>query len=285
MTGTCSMPDTKTAVPIGRTALLGENPRPAKMSLDTSIGRVSAPATTAFLGRNPRPAKMFLDTSIEQVAGHTSREGHWGWDGACLETVSAIAHDPIGYWGGMNLYAYCGDSPLVYVDPAGLVGKPDCCCCCVEDLSIANIKKLTQLPLYGHSFDAVIKMKYIKDKIHTDCTLKWKEKTNRHYTPGMPDNQWTDMYSLLPNSPTFDPWNNRKPPCPGNLTVTITDTPMANVNLPARQLYFAITVESGKDCPCSTLSITVYATQLLEPNGKGGILKQDFSLGVGGGAL
>jgi len=87
------MPDTKTAVPIGR---------------------------TPFLGENPRPAKMFLDTGIEQVAGHVSPEGHWGWDGACLESVSAIAHDPLGYKAGdFNLYRYCGNEPLNRVDPNG----------------------------------------------------------------------------------------------------------------------------------------------------------------------
>ena len=63
---------------------------------------------------------MFLDTGIEQVAGHLSREGRWGWDGACLETVSAIAHDPIGYKGGVNLYEYVGDSALTRTDPNGL---------------------------------------------------------------------------------------------------------------------------------------------------------------------
>ncbi len=93
MTGTCSTPDTKTAVPIGR---------------------------TPFLGENPRPAKMFLDTGIEQVAGHASRARRWGWDGACLETVSAIAHDPIGYKGkDFNLYRYCKDDPATLVDPLG----------------------------------------------------------------------------------------------------------------------------------------------------------------------
>lgn len=47
---------------------------------------------------------MFLDTGIEQVAGHIIRERHWGWDGACLESVSAIAHDPLE--ADQNLYRY-----------------------------------------------------------------------------------------------------------------------------------------------------------------------------------
>jgi hypothetical protein len=94
MTGTCSMPDTKTAVPIGRTALLGAN---------------------------PRPAKMFLDTGIEQVAGHVSRERCWGWDGASLEYVSDFSVDPLLYEAGdSNLYRYVGNSPTIYTDPSGL---------------------------------------------------------------------------------------------------------------------------------------------------------------------
>ena len=32
-----------------------------------------------------------------------------------------ISRDPTGYAGsGINLYAYCGDNPLVYTDPTGL---------------------------------------------------------------------------------------------------------------------------------------------------------------------
>jgi hypothetical protein len=29
--------------------------------------------------------------------------------------------DPIGYGDGMNMYAYCGNNPLVFIDPSGLV--------------------------------------------------------------------------------------------------------------------------------------------------------------------
>ena len=34
-----------------------------------------------------------------------------------------LTRDPIGYDGGMNLYAYCGDDPVGGVDPSGLQGK------------------------------------------------------------------------------------------------------------------------------------------------------------------
>ena len=43
-----------------------------------------------------------------------------------------VSRDPMDYWGGIGLYRYCGNSPLLTVDPFGLIppsGKTwnDCC--------------------------------------------------------------------------------------------------------------------------------------------------------------
>lgn len=36
-----------------------------------------------------------------------------------------IQPDPIGYADGMNMYAYCGNNPVNYIDPWGLEGKEE----------------------------------------------------------------------------------------------------------------------------------------------------------------
>ncbi len=62
--------------------------------LPLSIEKV-APAAPAFLGENPRLEKMFPHIGVLRVLGHVSREGQWGWDGACLEWPSDSSDDPI----------------------------------------------------------------------------------------------------------------------------------------------------------------------------------------------
>jgi RHS repeat-associated protein len=37
-----------------------------------------------------------------------------------------ISRDPIGYEGGLNLYTYCGNNPVMFVDPLGTVSHVGC---------------------------------------------------------------------------------------------------------------------------------------------------------------
>lgn len=161
---------------------------------------------------------------------------------------------------------------------SGLMLQRANCCCCVDDVKIQNISKYRNGDLYGHKFDLVADLEYKEtDKAASDCNLIWEEKTNRVYYPTMKVNDWNDMFKLLPTSPTFDPWTKgRKKPCPGKETMTITDPPGANVNLPARTLEFRINV-GGSDCGCAKSGKKVTAKQVLEPDGKGGIKTQDFT--------
>jgi len=77
------------------------------------------PEPTAKLSGEPHRGNSFLDACPWQVEAHVSQGGRLGWDGACLGSVSAFSVDPIGYNGGMNLYAYCGDNPINATDPMG----------------------------------------------------------------------------------------------------------------------------------------------------------------------
>jgi hypothetical protein len=151
MTGTCSMPDAKTAVPTRPMpdAIAGQCLPFDGKRLDTGIEQVeAAPARAGIVGGNPRPAKMLLESRIERVFCGASREGHWGWDGASLENVSAIAHDPLDYRAnGFNLYEYVGDSPTNYTDPSGQASQENtperkaACCKAARDYYVKEQAK------------------------------------------------------------------------------------------------------------------------------------------------
>lgn len=151
------------------------------------------------------------------------------------------------------------------------------CCGCVTSAVIQNVQAFTTPPIFrgggwvanGHSFDFVIQMSFSAGTGGTvDCTFEWWEKCNVPAIPGHAANTWTDMFALVPTSPTFSPWNNRVVPCPagGNLTVTIVDVPGLG-NPPgvtqSRTLEFRLMVKSGGGCGCANGCLMARARQEL----------------------
>lgn len=155
---------------------------------------------------------------------------------------------------------------------------PTYCQATPTSASIKNVTKTSSGKLYGHEFDFVVDLTYSKlgstATKDEDATLEWFEKTSRPpaWQTVIKKDTWNDMFALYPTSPTFDGWTkNRTKPCPGKETATIHDTPNASVDLPARTLEFNLKVTGGGVTKSAT------ATQVLEPDGKGGIKTQTFT--------
>lgn|GEM_PF-5922289 len=153
------------------------------------------------------------------------------------------------------------------------------CQCTPTSASIKNVKKYTNGKLYGHEFDFVVDLTYSKlggsATKHNDCSLEWWEKTTRPpaWQTVIKKNSWHDMFALYPTSPTFDGWTkNRTKPCPGKETAKVHDPPAASVDLPARTLWFNLKVKGGGTTKSAT------GAQVLEPDGKGGIKTQTFTV-------
>jgi hypothetical protein len=143
--------------------------------------------------------------------------------------------------------------------------------------SIKNVTKYTDGKLYGHNFDFVVDLTYAKlggtATKSEDCTFEWWEKTSRPpaWQTVIKKDTWNDMYALYPTSSTFSGWTSRTKPCPGTETATVHDIPGASVDLPARTLAFNLVVKGGGTTKSAT------GTQILEPDGKGGIKTQSFT--------
>lgn len=182
--------------------------------------------------------------------------------------------DPIGYEGGMDVYSSVNNRPLVRKDPLGLTD----CCCCVKDAGITNIVFGYSGPnLYGHKFNLDISLENVKKSPSTreeQCKLLWKEKSNRptkdYADAGIKANEWADIYEKFPTALVFKPWKDcltRQGAGVGPIApdpISLVDAAMADKALPVRTGYFALTVKSAEGCPCSIISKTVFASQVLE---------------------
>lgn len=169
-----------------------------------------------------------------------------------------------------------GATPAVCATaPCPLASK---CCCCVSSIAIQNVRSVGNTPQFiagtwianGHAFDLVIQMTFAAGSSgSSNCSFQWWERVNIPAISGHPPNSWTDMFALVPTSPTFDPWNNRIIPCPGggNLTVTVVDIPSlgsAPGVTQTRTLEFRLVVKSGAGCACGFATSTATATEVLQ---------------------
>lgn len=149
------------------------------------------------------------------------------------------------------------------------VQRQEACYCCVSSVAIKNISRIDNATHMGHSFDFEIKMARATEygpRLEPECTLEWWERTNVPAIPGHAPNTWTDMFKLLPTSPTFNPWNNRSAVCNTNSTVAINDPPALGKRpgrTVTRTLEFDLKVKSGPGGTCASSEKSATATQVL----------------------
>lgn len=143
------------------------------------------------------------------------------------------------------------------------------CFCCVSSVAIKNIARIDDADHMGHSYDLEIKMARSTEhgpRLEPECTLEWWEKTNVPYTAGMAPNTWTNMFQLVPGSPTFGPWNSRATACDTDSTVTINDPPALGKRpgrTVTRTLEFDLRVISGPGGTCANSAQSAMAIQKL----------------------
>lgn len=149
------------------------------------------------------------------------------------------------------------------------VQRQEDCYCCVSSVAITNVSRIDNATHMGHSFDFVVEMTRTTEhgpRLEPECTLEWWERTNVPYTAGMAADTWTDMFQLVPTSPTFDPWRNRSTDCDTSATVTINDPPALGKRpgrTVTRTLEFDLKVKSGPGGTCAHSQKSATATQVL----------------------
>ena len=120
----------------------------------------------------PRSTKYFDDETELVYYGYryySPEMGRWG------------SRDPIGEWGGLNLYGFVGNGPMGSVDTLGLIPASDayaCGCCCAEQI-VASHRDLDwdPPPQWGHFAKFDITLSYrVKTSLSQsgfgDCRIK-----------------------------------------------------------------------------------------------------------------
>jgi len=196
-----------------------------------------------------------------------------------------LSRDSIEERGGINLYQFVDNDPVNQYDPFGLQAQqaPQCVYCCANDVTIKNVRRIDDSLHWGTSFDVEVELEFPKGAAkngstkYEDCQLIWKEKTDLPAIPGHQPNQWTDMYGLYPQSPTFDPWRNKQIK-PGQTThVTINDPPALGKRPgrnATRTLEFEIVVKSSSGPACQKKEVSATAWQFLEMRNGQGVTEQ-----------
>jgi len=136
-------------------------------------------------------ACLFSLVEYEALAFYNPQTGRW------------LSRDPIGEIGGLNLYGFVGNDPLMRADPDGrywwlliplLIGSGcsgHCVpCCCVDDVTAdPNPPKWVFMPgiSYRAPFDLNVKMEFKSSGSSSvtdqNCKLKWEE---TWYAPSNP---------------------------------------------------------------------------------------------------
>lgn len=181
-----------------------------------------------------------------------------------------LSTDPIPFEDGVNLYEFCHNNPITYIDPSGLWCA--LCCCCADGLKLTKKPRPIMVPgteLIGHEFFVEAKVSYVVDKKGGDCSLEWWEWSTRFPRDakkvGAKNKEWFQFYPKL-ESDTFKEWvayeKDKKKPCPGPYDpITMRDAPVTSGD---RTVGFEIIVSSTPDCKCKSKSKTLRLVQTLE---------------------
>ena len=89
---------------------------------------LTASGVFAAMVENPRQGLVALSVTSQPGSTENAAESHQGLTCIILNPVSVGAFtskDPIGFNGGMNLYRYADNNPIIYTDPMGL-SADDC---------------------------------------------------------------------------------------------------------------------------------------------------------------
>ena len=174
------------------------------------------------------------------------------------------SRDPIGEWGGVNLYAFVANAAISRVDRDGR----KCCCCCAEWLEVENIQRIDDFLDMGNSFQVSVGLYYPRGSgTAGSCKLTWRERSNVPPRSDIPKNEWYNAFAKFPAAKAKKAWDARKEPCGGTETLYLPDEPTIT-KYPAdrtivRFLDIEITLESTSGCYCASKSITRNISQTL----------------------